>query len=97
MATKDQLVARAMASEADRNEVFLESQELREETFREWLEGKDITVPDDNTMSIINAKLNTHESEIDELQVHNHDNQYANIVSEHAHSNKKTLDGITSD
>lgn len=97
MATKDQLVARAMASEADRNEVFLESQELREETFREWLEGKDITVPDDNTMSIINAKLNAHESEIDELQVHNHDNQYANIVSEHAHSNKETLDGITSD
>lgn len=95
MATKDQLVARAMASEADRNEVFLESQELREETFREWLANKDITVPDDNTMTVINAKLNVHESEIDELQVHNHDNQYANIVNEHTHSNKETLDEIT--
>lgn len=95
MATKDQLVARAMATEADRNEVFLESQELREETFREWLANKDITVPDDNTMTVVNAKLNVHESEIDELQAHNHDNQYANIVNEHTHSNKETLDEIT--
>lgn len=97
MATKEQLIARATATEADRNEVFNQSQELREETFREWLETKDITVPDDNTMSIINAKLSIHDGEIDELQAHNHDTQYADIESEHTHSNKETLDGITDD
>ena len=50
MATKDQLIARATATEADRNEVFLQSEALREETFNEWLATKDITVPDNETM-----------------------------------------------
>ena len=35
-------------NETQRNEVFLQSQTVRERTFREWLEGKDIEAPDAN-------------------------------------------------
>ena len=33
-------------TEAERNEVFLQSQTVREQTSQTWLDGKDIEVPD---------------------------------------------------
>ena len=95
MATKDQLIARATATEADRNEVFLQSEALREETFNEWLATKDITVPDNETMVNIANELIEQRQDMAELKTHHHDNRYATKESEHEHSNKDVLDGIT--
>ena len=95
MATKDELIARATATEADRNEVFLQSQTLREETFNEWLANKDIVVPDNETLVVIAQQLNEQEQDITALYAHNHDDAYATKESEHTHDNKDVLDGIT--
>ena len=70
MATKDQLIARATATEADRNEVFLQSEALREETFNEWLATKDITVPDNETMVNIANELIEQRQDMAELKTH---------------------------
>ena len=64
MATSEELIARATATEADRNEVFLQSQTLREETFNEWLANKDIVVPDNETLVVIAQQLNEQEQDI---------------------------------
>ena len=77
MATKDQLIARATATEADRNEVFLQSEALREETFNEWLATKDITVPDNETMVNIANELIEQRQDMAELKTHHHDDRYA--------------------
>ena len=95
MATKDELIARATATEADRNEVFLQSETLREETFNEWLAKKDITVPDNETMVNIANELIEQRQDMAELKTHNHNDIYAIKESEHEHSNKDVLDGIT--
>ena len=95
MATKDELIARATATEADRNEVFLQSEALREETFNEWLATKDITVPDNETMVEIANELIEQRQDMAELKTHHHDDRYATKESEHEHSNKDVLDGIT--
>ena len=95
MATSEELIARATATEADRNEVFLQSQTLREETFNEWLANKDITVPDNETMVNIANELIEQRQDMAELKTHHHDDRYATKESEHEHSNKDVLDGIT--
>ena len=95
MATKDELIARVTATEADRNEVFLQSEALREETFNEWLANKDITVPDNETMVEIAEELIEQRQDMAELKTHHHDDRYATKESEHEHSNKDVLDGIT--
>lgn len=95
MATKDQLIARATATEADRNEVFLQSEALREETFNEWLATKDITVPDNETMVEIAEELIEQRQDMAELKTHHHDDRYATKENEHEHSNKDVLDKIT--
>lgn len=95
MATKDELIARATATEADRNEVFLQSEALREETFNEWLATKDITVPDNETMVNIANELIEQRQDMAELKTHHHDDRYATKESEHEHLNKNVLDGIT--
>ena len=95
MATSEELVARATATEADRNEVFLQSQTLREETFNEWLANKDVVVPDNETMVVVAQQLNEQKQDITALYAHNHDDVYATKESEHTHDNKDVLDGIT--
>lgn len=71
-------------TEAQRNEVFLQSQVVRETTFREWLEGKDIEVPDATLLQEMNTKINANTSSVEALKTHNHDNLYAKVG--HTHS-----------
>lgn len=80
MTTKD---TRDTMTESDRNEVFLQSQEVRELTFRRWLEGKDIEVPDAELLKNMNAQVMTNQQDINALKNHNHDNLYA--TKNHTH------------
>lgn len=64
-------------NEVQRNEVFLQSQTVRETTFRKWLEGKDIEAPDVGFLKEVHSQVMTNQSDINELKNHNHNNVYA--------------------
>lgn len=70
-------------NEVQRNEVFLQSQTVREATFRRWLEGKDIEAPDVGFLREIHAQVMTNQSDINGLKNHNHNNTYASKSHTH--------------
>ena len=64
-------------TEEQRNEVFLQSQSIRETTFREWLDGKDIVAPDADTLSRMNTNITQNQRDIAQLKTHNHNDIYS--------------------
>lgn len=64
-------------TEEQRNEVFLQSQSIRETTFREWLDGKDIVAPDADTLSQMSANITQNQRDVAQLKTHNHDDIYS--------------------
>lgn len=70
-------------NEEQRNEVFLESQTVREETFREWLSNKDIEIPDAGTLSQLRGDVTKNTTDISTLKTHNHDSKYAQKSHNH--------------
>lgn len=70
-------------TEAERNEVFLQSQTVREQTFRTWLGGKDIEVPDAGLLESMDVQIKTNKKDIDVLKNHNHNDIYANKSHNH--------------
>lgn len=77
-------------NETQRNEVFLQSQTVRERTFREWLEGKDIETPDANLLATMRNELTQNIRDVSQLKTHNHDTAYASKAHNHdtAYANK---------
>ena len=70
-------------TETERNEVFLQSQTIREQTFRTWLDGKDIEVPDDGVLEGMDAQIKTNKNDINILKKHNHNDVYASRNHNH--------------
>lgn len=70
-------------NEEQRNEVFLQSQTVREETFREWLSNKEIEVPDAGTLAQIRRDVTQNTTDISTLKTHNHDERYAQKSHNH--------------
>lgn len=64
-------------TEEQRNEVFLQSQSIRETTFRQWLDGKDIVVPDADTLSQMSTNITQNQRDIAQLKTHNHNDIYS--------------------
>lgn len=70
-------------TETERNEVFLQSQTIREQTFRTWLDGKDIEVPDAGVLEGMDAQIKTNKNDINILKNHNHNDVYASRNHNH--------------
>lgn len=70
-------------TEEERNEVFLESQTIRETTFREWMEEKEEQASKIEMIEVALDQVEQNKNDIDVLKVHNHDETYAPIEHEH--------------
>lgn len=73
-----------LMNEVERNEVFLQSQTIREKTFREWLDKREALIPEIDKIPTMQENIATNQSNIEKLK-----------AKEHSHNNASVLDDLT--
>lgn len=73
-----------LMNEVERNEVFLQSQTIREKTFREWLDKREALIPEIDKIPTMQENIAANQSNIEKLK-----------AKAHSHNNASVLDDLT--